>query len=284
MAAKRKRSPTKKKQATMEVVAEQSTDLHAEPPYVAPEVPTEETTEETTETPVVDAVLATATETPVDSMPVETIQQRSLFPDAEAETATTHCPACKTPLVNVLQHALCPNGCGKLWPKLPIEVSRKNTAEAKIAVLPKCSAVTSMIGRVHHGYADSKLYVIDGEKQFFRRVPRPSQSLEAAPEGGKLAYQAFEDRVLALMPATAEMDDIAIVVNPIVQSLLDVIANLEKVIDVQRTQLAQYVQETSARTQPPRQAAACSICGETQPHQHIDNEVGSTVPNDSSET
>jgi hypothetical protein len=132
---------------------------------------------------------------------------------AEVVEPVLKCSRCGTSLVNIISGAVCPKGCGGVFPKLTPEQQTVAVRELRRSDLPRAAQLLTIkaVANKDEGWCDTAVFVItDGPKGLFRRVPRLSASLtkKVQKDGALLAYCAEQDRIIALREFTAAILDV----------------------------------------------------------------------------
>lgn len=111
------------------------------------------------------------------------------------------CPKCGARLVNIVSGALCPMGCGGLFPKVPDEEQAKAIKAARVSSLPKAIELTQIkaAGSVEP-WVSTVLYRVDGQAGIWRRVARETTSITKPldVEGDVLAHQEVDEAVIRI--------------------------------------------------------------------------------------
>lgn len=96
----------------------------------------------------------------------------------------TCCPDCGGPLVNVKYGAVCTEGHGKIYPRLPDDVQDLNARRIKYRKMPPF--IQLQLVRAERGeYLDRYLYLLDGRPGLWRRLPATAKP--AKEEGREFA-------------------------------------------------------------------------------------------------
>jgi hypothetical protein len=117
------------------------------------------------------------------------------------------CPKCHSLLMNIVSGAVCPKGCGGIWPKVDAEHQSQAVRMIRVESLPAATRLESIQARASGDeWADKRLYLVKHEGDvtgLMRRVARVGSSLspKKQPEGVVLAYDRINDQVVALKPS-----------------------------------------------------------------------------------
>jgi len=131
---------------------------------------------------------------------------------------TAKCEKCGALLINVVSGALCPKGCGKLYPLLTNEQNRVAVRRMRLLKFPLAKAcnhvraaciirTAGQVGTVIYWLTEAGLRV----PGIWRRIKRASQSLNKHRDGATVAYDVDQDRVVELIPFTAAEQEMGLV-------------------------------------------------------------------------
>lgn len=154
--------------------------------------------------------------------------KQPLFKENDVSEPVVKCPECGALLVNVVSGAVCPKGCGNIYPKLSAEAQSQAMRFYRSESLPAALDVPCISAGKRDKAAglsewcDRRIFVVPGKEGFFRRVPRKKSTLDQKrlPPGVLLARCTVKEeiRVLWLRPYVLLNDAAAIAYPQVTQT------------------------------------------------------------------
>lgn len=96
--------------------------------------------------------------------------------DATTDLVTC-CPDCGGPLVNVKYGAVCTEGHGKIYPRLPDDVQDLNARRIKYRKMPPFIKI-KLVQAERDGYLDKHLYRLGDKPGLWRRLPATAKPVK----------------------------------------------------------------------------------------------------------
>ena len=118
----------------------------------------------------------------------------------EAEKKRLTCPSCGTGLVNMVTGAVCPAGCGGLYPRLTVEENVTNSRLARVSALPVALKLVSVraVNGEDSAFVSAALYRVGDRAGVWRRVPLGKATLVRPPDNGDLLARWQDDHLMRL--------------------------------------------------------------------------------------